>query len=359
VGIRIDGINYLFDVEYGSEPYADKLQGIVELLDSVHTVVGFNIKFDLNWLARYGIQLRERHRVYDLQNAEFIKSGQTEIMPSLDECLGKYNLGEKDHTIETEYWSKGIDTPEVPRELLEHYLSCDLEVEDRLYEYYLLNMPESQAALLRLVNADLLVLQEMEYNGMVLDWATISAKAEETQQRLKEVDEQLSEFVQLEFRGIFNPGSGDHLSALLYGGTVTCKQGTPYQHTFKSGSRVGESCTRYRWESRTFEFPRLVTPIEGSELKKSGYWSTDLFYLRQLKKPKKLLELLLDRADLEKLYSTYYDGLAKLREKFDWQDGCLHGQFNQCVARTGRLSASNPNQQNFDKRIHQHIITRH
>ena len=37
----------------------------------------------------------------------------------------------------------------------------------------------------------------------------------------------------------------------------------------------------------------------------------------------------------------------------NWETNVLHGQLNQCVARTGRLSSSKPNLQNFDGEIKQ------
>jgi len=359
VGIRIGNVNYLYDIEYSDHPYAENLARVRELLSSVRTVVAFNAKFDLNWLARYGIWLDEDQRVYDLQVAEFIYSKQQVVMPSLDYCLHTYGLGEKLHVIEEEYWNHDIDTPNVPRELLIDYLRVDLEKEDELYQMYRKIIPQSQDALLRLLNADLRVLQEMEYNGLQFDWDQLSKQATETKQKLEEVNAKILEWVEPDFRPFFNPGSGDHLSALLYGGVVSGKIGTPYEHIFKGGNRAGQTAIRTKWETNTQQFKRLVAPIEGSRLKKDGFWSTDLFFIRQLPKPKRLISLLLERADLEKLHSTYYEGLHLLRNKMDWTDGFLHGQFNQCVARTGRLSASNPNQQNFDKRIHQYITTRY
>ena len=49
--------------------------------------------------------------------------------------------------------------------------------------------------------------------------------------------------------------------------------------------------------------------------------------------------------------TTYYQGLPKLITEMNWEYGKIHGQLNQCVARTGRLSSSKPNLQNFDSEI--------
>jgi len=40
-----------------------------------------------------------------------------------------------------------------------------------------------------------------------------------------------------------------------------------------------------------------------------------------------------------------------LIEEQNWKRNMIYGQLNQCVARTGRLSSSKPNLQNFDGEI--------
>ena len=148
----------------------------------------------------------------------------------------------------------------------------------------------------------------------------------------------------------FNLDSPEHISALLYGGTIKVDISEPYETVVKSGRLAGTTIMRNRWHEETKEFPRLVEPIKGTEKKKEGVWATDEPTLLKLPKPKKLISLLLERSELEKLLGTYYKGIPDLVQKMDWEDGLIHGQLNQCVARTGRLSASRPNQQNFDQR---------
>ena len=54
-----------------------------------------------------------------------------------------------------------------------------------------------------------------------------------------------------------------------------------------------------------------------------------------------------------KRLTAYYQGLPELRSKMNWPVGKLHGILNQCVAKTGRLSSTKPNLQNFDGEIKQ------
>ena len=72
-----------------------------------------------------------------------------------------------------------------------------------------------------------------------------------------------------------------------------------------------------------------------------------------------LLNILLTRATLEKRRSTYYIGLTKLIDTMKWKHNTIHGQLNQCVAKTGRLSSSKPNLQNFDGEIKTLFTTRY
>jgi DNA polymerase-1 len=76
------------------------------------------------------------------------------------------------------------------------------------------------------------------------------------------------------------------------------------------------------------------------------------------KKQKRIIELLLLRAEYAKLMDTYYGKLPILLENMEWGE-YLHGQYNQCVASTGRLSSSNPNMQNFSGQTDELLITRY
>ncbi|HMO23780.1 MAG TPA: DNA polymerase, partial [Candidatus Melainabacteria bacterium] len=76
---------------------------------------------------------------------------------------------------------------------------------------------------------------------------------------------------------------------------------------------------------------------------KTGF-STDASVLEALKDAHAIIPLLIDYRQLTKLRSTYVDALPK---EVLSRDGRLHGEFNQTVASTGRLSSSNPNLQNI------------
>ena len=77
--------------------------------------------------------------------------------------------------------------------------------------------------------------------------------------------------------------------------------------------------------------------------------STDAGTLQKLRGQHPIIELLLEYREVEKLRSTYGEGL--LKEVKD--DGRIHADFNQIGARTGRLSSESPNLHNIPVRTEQ------
>jgi DNA polymerase I-like protein with 3'-5' exonuclease and polymerase domains len=350
VGLLSEDTSVLHSIEYSSDPYGSNLLSIQRSIDDCELLIGFNIKFDLHWIRRYGITFSNK-RIWDCQLVHFILSGQTASYPSLNGVAAHYGLGTKLDVVSTEYWKNGIDTPDVPRDILEEYLQGDL---DLTYQVYLKQLAEVQASspqlqrLISLHNQDLLVLEEMEYNGLLFDETRSAELAEDLTEQIRRLDVLLMDYHNTPD---FNSNSTEHLSALLYGGTINLKR-REVIGVFKTGTRAGQP--KERWVDYPVIFPKLITPLRGSELAKDGFYSTDEATLKSLKgskNAKELVELLLRRATLEKRLSTYYEGLVKLRKEMKWSEGKLHGQLNQCVARTGRLSSSRPNLQNFDGEI--------
>ncbi len=97
---------------------------------------------------------------------------------------------------------------------------------------------------------------------------------------------------------------------------------------------------------RTILFDKLgLTPQKKT---KTGY-STDAASLEKLRDAHPIVAHLLEYRELEKLRSTYAEGLLhEVRE-----DGRIHATFNQTVARTGRLSSDRPNLHNIPVRSEQ------
>lgn len=344
VGVLTHEEKYIhFDIEYGDEPYGKALKQIQELIDSHDCIIGFNLKFDLHWLIRYGISIKGKS-VFDVQLTEFILSNQSNPYPSLNDTSISYGFEGKLDFIKAEFWDKGIDTDQIPLELLSQYLEQDVRQTHKCFLHQQKIIPDSKRKLIQLQNQDLLTLLEMEKNGMSYDIQTSISKGDKLQEKLIDIDKEL---VNLSGYADFNPNSGDHISVVLYGGILNVPSKVPYLYTYKDGRTV----TKERWGTKEVVFKRIVTPLKGSELKKDGFFSTNADTLNNLRASglgKRLIQLLLERAELEKLRGTYLHGIPKLIAEQGWEDGYIHGQLNQCVAITGRLSSSKPNLQNMD-----------
>ncbi len=367
VGISFNGTSEYIDIEHSGEPYLVGLKRLTQLLNQAKLIVGFNIKYDLHWLRKYLPDI-VFPRVWDCQLAEFILSHQTFVYPSLEQCSDTYSLPPKLLSIETDYWDIGIDTDRVPLDVLKERVLSDVEITKELYEKQLPQiLNQGFLPLFTLQCDDLLCLQEMEYNGMVFDEVESLRLGVETTNEIQSIEADLKRLVPHEF---INWNSNDHLSAILYGGGINY-EGT---ENVTKVSKKGKIRNYDRKCIKTIIFPRLVPPLEGTEVKDTKDLSdrdiemlnvkrlaerktpihrvyyTNENVLRSLPargQAKEIIKTNLRLADLSKLSGTYYFGIPKLIATMAWEGGLIHGAFNQVVARTGRLSSSKPNLQNF------------
>lgn len=334
---------------------------VQEYIDSVDRLLLFNGKFDLHWLRRIGVDIPIDLRVWDSQIGEFILSNQAWKFPNLDEACEKRGLGRKIDFIKEKYWDNGVDTADIPTDELKAYLAQDLVLHrDLAYAQFdaFQSSEENKRKLnlMKMANADLLILEEMEWNGVKYDTKRSLEKAEELVGQLTEIDRRIIG----EHVGVgLNINSSDHKSCLLYGGSIMVEHSVPIG-VFKSGARAGQ--TKYKKMETEYKLPRLIEPLKGSALAKEGYYSTDnttLTLLRPTGRAKEVVNGLLERAKLEKLRGTYLAGLPKRIENMDWEPDYLFGQYNQCVVVTGRLSSSGPNLQNLDKEAKRLCVSRY
>lgn len=306
----------------------------------------------MHWLQKAGLRL-DHCRIYDCQLAEFVIRRQQNRYPSLNESATTYNLGTKVDVVKTEYWDKGIDTPDIPWPVLKEYAIQDAVLTLQLYEAQKAHITPLQRRLLLVLNEDLKILQEMEFNGLVYNEELCEERAKELTARIESHRAVLnSTYPDV----AINWASGDQLSAFLYGGTIY-EDAKEHVGFFKSGTRKGEP--KYKNVQIEHTLPRLYTPLKGTELAKDGFWATNEDTLLKLKGKQGPLTTLLELSKMEKLLGTYYDGLPKLNQKMNWPPGKLHGTFNSCVAQTGRLSSSSPNLQNFAAELKDVFISRY
>lgn len=352
--------HYYTDLEY--------TKALKEAFMGAKLLVGFNAKYDWHWARKHGLELPEGVRIWDCQIAEFLLRGQQGSYPSLDEALARFDLGAKDDKI-AEYWKLGVDTIDIPVDELRVYNILDVDLTYKLYLKQQEEMPEKLKKLCMVMGLDLLVLAEMEWNGVKLDVELCKQKAEQTAKELKEVSDELLTFSPTPY---INLDSGHQLSCLLYGGgfEITLVDRVE-RKVYQSGKRKGEEYDKTHWKTEVLVCDGYFTPIRNTETKLKSkadgkeytVYATGEDVLKQLRTPTKkhrrIIELLLLRAEKEKLLNTYYGALPQLISEMEWQDNLLHGQLNQTVARTGRLSSSNPNMQNFSSEVDEVLISRY
>lgn len=325
---------------------------IGSILGSGVLLVMFNGKFDLHWLRRTGIDW-SNCRVWCCQLAEYIISRCTQRFPSLEQTAVKYNLGHKIDVIKEQYWDKGINTDEIPWDILSEYAAQDAHLTYQIYLKQLEIMTPAQRRLLSLQCQDLIVLEEMEWNGLRYDPELSEKKASELEKEKAIIEQELHKF----YPDIpINFGSNDQLSAFLYGGTIV-ETTKVHDGFFKTGQKAGQP--KYKNVEIQHQLPQLFKPLPNSEMSKEGVYSTAADTLQKLRgKHKPIVAKLLRLSAIDKLVGTYYRGLPKLAAERHWPEKMLYGSYHQVTTRTCRLSSSEPNQQNFAGDVQEILISR-
>lgn len=356
--VRGDEYTETFPVEYDeSKPYLPSIPQIQSVIDSAQVIVMMNAKYDYNWCLRYGIQLRHK-KIWDIQVFHFIQNRQTTPYPSLNSIAEFWGLPLKKDIVKTEYWDNGLDTEDVPWDILSEYCDWDtlltVKIAKLQMSYFKQKMSKQMQALVRTAMYDIHNLVEMEYSGFIYDNTLSKKLQEEAETRISELTREIrsalgiDEFPE-EVQDVVNLSSNDHLSALLYGGVIKYVHEEAFLFEYKDPKK--QPVLKTRKVRRDWPIERRITPLPKSALAKDGYYSTNEDTLRKVKLTKAnkhIVDMLLELSKLEKLVGTYFAGFPKLLEKMGWGN-VIHSTFNQCRAATGRLSSDKPNLQNITK----------
>ena len=92
-------------------------------------------------------------------------------------------------------------------------------------------------------------------------------------------------------------------------------------------------------------FDKLGYSPKGAKKNSRGGYSTSAEVLEKLAEEHEIARLILRYREVQKLQSTYIDGIRPLV-----RDGIVHTTYNQMMTTTGRLSSANPNLQNIPVR---------
>ena len=263
--------------------------------------VGQNLKYDLEVLHNYGVELKGQ--MWDTMIAHYL------IQPELrhnmdymaevylhyktihiDELIGpkgknQRSMRDLSPTLVYEYACEDADITLQLKNKLEPELKKH-ECEDLFYQIEMPLMP---------------VLAEMEMNGVCLDTESLTETSKQFTARMNEIEQRIYELAGQQFN-------------------------------IASPKQVGEIL-----------FDKLKI-IEKAKKTKTGQYVTSEEVLQQLKNKHEIVADILEHRGLKKLIGTYIDALPKL---INPRTGHIHTSFNQTITATGRLSSSDPNLQNI------------
>ncbi len=226
--------------------------------DDVQVLVGFNMKFDLHYLLCSGDQsfyafIARGGVIWDCQYVEYLLQGQvpSSHLLSLDEVAPRYGGSVKLDQVKA-MWEAGIDTPDIPRNILLDY-AVGTEEEGRNggdignTEKVFLGQWEAVrvAGMLPSVLARMLGLAattEMEYRGLYVDMQAAKEDKALLDEKLAKCEAELQRHLpDMPAELPFNWGSKHHVSALIFGGALKYRK--KCQYTDEGGQLVRYKAT--------------------------------------------------------------------------------------------------------------------
>ena len=266
--------------------------------------IGQNVKYDLEVLANYGIELKGE--MFDTMIAHYLL--QPELRHNMDYMAEVYLNYQTIH-IDELIGPRGKNQKsmrDVPPADVCEYASEDADITLQLYNALEPKLKESDLyPLFRDIEMPLVrVLAEMEMNGVLIDTNALKETSVAFTERMLELERKIYEEAGEEFN-------------------------------ISSPRQVGDIL---------FEKLKIV---EKAKKTKTGQYVTSEEVLQQLNNKAPIVSNILAYRGLKKLLGTYVDALPKL---INPRTGHIHTSFNQTVTATGRLSSSDPNLQNIPVR---------
>ena len=287
-------------------PQREDAQRIVEIFRTVYEEermmkVGQNLKYDLEVLHNYGIELKGP--MWDTMIAHYLI--QPELRHNMD-YMAEIYLNYKTIHIDELIGPRGKQQRSMrelsPQEVYEY--ACEdaditLQLKNKLEEE--LKKHECEQLFYEIEMPLMPVLAAMEMNGVCIDTDSLAETSKQFTQRMNDIEQHIYELA-----------------------------GEPFN--IASPKQVGDIL---------FEKLKIV---EKAKKTKTGQYVTSEEVLQQLRHKHEIVGLILEHRGLKKLLGTYIDSLPKL---INPKTGHIHTSFNQTITATGRLSSSDPNLQNI------------
>jgi len=281
------------------EQVLTKLKPLLE--DPRRPKVGQHIKYDMNVLSLYGIDVAGVAFDTMLESYVFNSTGSRHDMDSLAlKYLGRQTTHYEDVAGKG---AKQISFSQVSIEDASHYAAEDADITFQLHEHLWPRLQEtpSLASVLQDIEMPLVpVLARMEQRGVLIDGDLLAEQSSEMAHQILKLEKEAHSAAEQPF----NLGSPMQLQQIL--------------------------------------FEKLGLPVIRKTPK--GQPSTAEDVLQELAVDYELPSLILEHRSLSKLKSTYTD---KLPQQINPRTGRVHTSYHQAVAATGRLSSSDPNLQNI------------
>ncbi len=279
-----------------------KLQPVFE--NPVSLKIGQNLKFDIQVLANYGIEVKGP--LFDTMLAHYLL--EPDLRHNMD-FLSETYLSYTPVPIESLIGEKGRNQKNmrsVPVEKILEYAVEDADVTFQLKEIFEPRLrKEGLTELADKIEMPLIrVLADMERAGVIVD-----------EENLISITGQLREDILILEKEIYNLA------------------GTEFN--ISSPKQLGDIL-----------FIRMKLD-DKARVTKTKQFSTNEEILQRLTHKHPIIGKILEYRGLKKLLSTYVEALPLLINK---TTGRIHTSFNQAVASTGRLSSNNPNLQNIPVR---------
>ena len=321
----------------------EDFKDLAEILYEADFVVLQGGKFELKWFKRFGIDI-SRILIYDTLLGEFVIAGNRKFSLDLDSISKRYG-GDGKASLVSKLIHSDVCPSSIPRSILVDYCRQDVRETVRIFKQQRHVLHKSgllPVFFLRCITTP--VLADIESNGIFLDKESVLNVYKSTAQEYTEVSRTLNILT-----GGINMASPQQVAGFLYGTMgfeeITDRQGNPIRGKanakFPAGQPLTDEPTLAKLSAKTKEQKEfLAYKSEESGLrKKITSYLERYMYVCGLSFP--------PLSGKEKTYS-------------DVPGSCLmHGKLNQSIAQTHRLTSSDPNLQNIDKKLKRVVRSRH